>query len=357
MNHHFPLKISLITLIALFPTHHTHASPWKWLAIGTGIAWGTTAICETIKDCNKRSCDREDRDLVATFSHQIYSIADSYQYLVELTQKTNSQRTKEDFASYFMKSKQEFNSTIKSLKEDITALDDSISRVENAVRQWHTNPDRDELRIAAREELRKARELYSDLLTTRNRLENVENFVNLYSTLNSIEPYNNPHDLYPLVNEAEYLSQVCKRLSNMLSALEYDGNKTVEDERLTEKGYEKLAQIKAKQGSLMRDPAYQKELQLKRQDELNQEILATNKRLAQAEEEKARAERDRARAEEQKASAMREQNRIASEANWIKERELYETKNKLDRIERRVRELQAEHDKDSIIIQLRTLFD
>lgn len=320
----FLLACTTFTLL-LQPSNVSAHDEWK-IAVGAGaLVAGGALLWHGISEYNVRASLADDKLSVDTVYELTQKLSQRYRFFLKL-----SFARKEALACEILSSGNCVESFIQQLEHDNSSFSQAIARLETNYDYWACAEERAALRRRAEGILHDGHILQrylSDFVRLVN--ENTA-YLALFELVGKSAHYFDPSDPFQNIHAADAMERDCRALFRAISCLERSRVIDQEDRALLCRA-EKLAKGLEKQKELLvTSTSYTHELQLKLQDEREKEHIAVQQRIARAEEEKARA--------------LRERNRIEEQARWQEECEQARVRERLARIESRLKELKRKTD-------------
>jgi hypothetical protein len=316
----FFLLVCMTPGLLLHSKNSSAHDEWK-IAVGAGaIIAGGALLWHGISEYNTRASLADDKASVDTVYELTQKILQRYRSFIK-----HSLQYKEKLAQHILSSGSSIEAFVQQLEHDNCRFDQAIARLETNYDYWARAEERVALRRRAEDLLQEGHVLQRQMHDFVAFVQESVAYLILFELVGRPSHYFNPNDPFQNIHAADAMDVECKELLRAISCLERSRGLDQEDRTLLARAEKLVDGLEKQRDVLMTSTLYTRELQLKLQDEREQERIAIQRRLAKAEEEK--------------AHALSERNRIEEQARWQEERELARVRERLARVENRLREL------------------
>jgi len=293
---------------------------WK-IAVGTGaIIAGGALLWHGISEYNTRASLADDKESVDNVYELTRTLSQRYHLFLG-----RSPLNKESLAREILALGDGVESFKEQIERDSRNFDRAIARLETNYDYWARTEERAALRRRSEGLLTEGRVLQRKVQNLRTFVADSFAYLILFELAGKSTSYFNPVDPFQNIHAAEAMDRDCDQLLRAVVCLEGIEELDQEDYKLLQRAEKLIKGLEEQEEDLVTSPLYNHELQLKLQDEREQERITIQRRMAKAEEEKARA--------------LSERNRIAEQACWQEKCELTRVKDRLERVENRIKDL------------------
>ncbi|HBY05902.1 MAG: hypothetical protein UV38_C0006G0005 [candidate division TM6 bacterium GW2011_GWE2_42_60] len=293
---------------------------WK-VAVGAGaIIAGGALLWHGISEYNTRASLADDKESVDTVYELTRTLSQRYHLFLG-----RSSLNKEALAREILSLGDDVESFKEQIERDSCDFDRALARLETNYDYWARAEERAALRRRSEGLLTEGRTLQRKIHNLRTFVADSFAYLALFELVGKPVSYFNPVDPFQNIHAAEAMDRDCENLLRAVTRLERIEELDQEDYKLLHRAEELIEGLEEQEETLVTSPLYNHELQLKLQDEREQERLTIQRRMAKAEEEK--------------AHALVERNRIAEQARWKEECELAHVRERLARVENRIKDL------------------